>query len=297
MTLRAFGGLMTAIVIAVCAVGAAAAAERVVIGKISSRPTKQLPQLMAMADYLNANVEGIAFDVLVVPTVEAAIKAFEQGDLHMISETVFGALEIERAGVGKVRLAEWKDGKSEYHSVIVALAESDVQSIEDLRGRQLLFQDETSSSGHFLPRLDLAARGFAFESTDAAVYPKSVRYKFAGEAEQNLVIGLVRGLADAIALSDSDWQDADTVPVKMRDKLRIVHETAPMLRSTTVLSASLSDATTETLVETLTTLHERDAAAKALEAYYGITRFDRIEGRHLELLDSARGLYAIWPQS
>jgi len=103
------------------------------------------------------------------------------------------------------------EGKGEYQAIIFTRPDSDIQSIEDIRGRSFAFGARTSTQGHLLPRLMLAEVGIeladlkAFEYTgshaDCANAVISGRYEVGG-MQDTLARSLAeRGLIRIIAVS------------------------------------------------------------------------------------------------
>lgn len=63
----------------------------------------------------------------------------------------------------KVLVKGLRDGKPYHRSAIVTRTDSDIKSVEDLRGRTFAFGDVQSSSGHIAPRLVLRDAGIDIE--------------------------------------------------------------------------------------------------------------------------------------
>jgi phosphonate transport system substrate-binding protein len=67
---------------------------------------------------------------------------------------------------GRLVLRRWQRGKAEYQSLIFAKKDSGINSLQDLRGKVIAFEDPESTSGHFLPRFFLVKRGFKMVETN-----------------------------------------------------------------------------------------------------------------------------------
>lgn len=284
--------MAAAILATALAMPAQAAGNRLVIGKISQNAAKQLPRLQAMADALSValkpyGVEGV--DVRVVPSESAAARAMRNGEIDMFSETVFGALGLERAGVGKISLAEWKSGKREYHTVFFA-RKGAPQGLDALRGKKLAFQEDGSTSGYYLPRYTMERQGFTFVQDGQPASADAVRYMFAGEDEINVVVAVARGQAYAGTLSNLDWNDEETIPPALKSRLTIIHKTGPILRSVTVLRTGLDPAIKNELIDTLTAMGDDPAAKATLKKYYKVKKFQLIGPNEEAILADAKAL-------
>lgn len=269
-----------------------AAGKRLVIAKISTNAGKQLPRLRAMGDALadalkRSGIEGV--DVRVLSSERAAERAMRNGEIDMLSETVFAALSLERAGVGEIALAEWKGGQRQYHTVIFAKKGSP-KGLASLRGKKIAFQESGSTSGYYLPRYTMQQQGYKLVPDSRESSGDAVRYIFAGEDEINVVVAVARGQADAGTLSNLDWEDADTVPPALKKRLEIIHETAPILRSVTVLRKDMDPAVKRRLVEVLEGMGDDRSAQKTLKTYYKVKKFQRIGPEEETILAGAREL-------
>ena len=77
----------------------------------------------------------------------------------------------------------------------------------------------------------------------------------------------------------------------MRDELRIIHRTEPVIRSLMLARASLDDALCERIKTILETMHESSEGRAVLKKYSKVARYDRLEGEAAEQLETARSIY------
>src|SRR3989344_1359758 len=104
---------------------------------------------------------GMPVEIQVTSDYTAAIEAMRSKHIEMawfgpfsyiIAKNMAGAEAI----VNGVRRS---DGKSDYHSVIVARADSGITKLEDLKGKSFAFVDPASTSGNLIPRKMLLENG------------------------------------------------------------------------------------------------------------------------------------------
>jgi len=113
------------------------------VGRVSGNPRKHAARLLAFGQHIVDNHD--AFDdveVVLKHQPEDMIAAAERGDIDIISETVFAALQIEAAGTMKMEMREWKENARSYHSVLLVRKESPFQKLEDLRGARIAFETQ-----------------------------------------------------------------------------------------------------------------------------------------------------------
>lgn len=278
------------------AVPAMRANNRLVIGRISTNVRKHWPRLEAMANYLAAELAGqgvTGVDVKMVDTMEEMREALRAGEVDLLSETAFAAIELTQDGSAEMLMREWKSGVSDYHTVIFARRDTGVDSLADLVDRTITFEDRGSTSGYLVPRASMARQGFDLvELADTLARPPrgSIGFTF-GDDEETVVGRVIRGFADAGAISNLDWADEDEVSETDRRDLVAIHETDPIIRSIVLVRSTLDSNVKTRLALVLEQMHETDVGMETLREYWKVARFDRIEGPALDSLLNARVLH------
>ena len=270
--------------------------NRLVIGRISSNVRKHWPRLEAMANYLSAELaaDGVAgVDIRMVDTMDEMRELLIAGEVDLLSETAFAAIELTQSGGAEMLLREWKSGVSDYHTVIFARRDSGIDSLSDLVGRTIAFEDRGSTSAYLVPRAHMAQEGFDLvELDDPLARPPrgTVGYAFADD-ENNVVGRVIRGYAAAGVMSNLDWADEDEVSEVERRDLVLIESTDPIIRSIMLVRGSLDPTIKDRLAAVLQQMHQSEAGLETLREYWKVARFDRIEGPALENLLTARALH------
>ncbi len=87
-----------------------------------------------------------------------------------------------------------KNNKAEYQSVIIVSVTSQINSINDLKGKTLSFGSIDSTQGHIIPRLSLNQEGISLDDLGS--------YSYTG-SHQNCADSVIIGKAHACALQDT----------------------------------------------------------------------------------------------
>lgn len=277
--------------------------QQLTLGRITQEPGKNIDRLNGMAEYLSAVLAPNGIDAVKVVIAENPDRMGEMlrnGEVDLFSETPFVALDLMEAGLAEPLMREWKKGVAEYHSIIIARGDGEVRSLEDLRGRKVAFEDPGSTSGYFLPRAAMEAAGLSLEKLDdprSAVTGDAVGYSFA-QGEINIVAWVNRGLADAGAISNLDWEDPKKAPAQLKEGLTIIHETQPVIRSLMMVRRTLDAEMKERLASVLARMHESSKGKAALKRYFKVSRYDPLVGQAAVGLDSARRIWRLpWKQN
>ena len=185
----------------------------------------------------------------------------------------------------KPRLAIVRRDQREYHSVFFSAKNGAIRKLSDLRGKALVLQAERSTSAFAVPRAELARHGIRSEPMGLrGASPASCFYVLAG-AELNQAVWVIRGKGDAGAFNEGDWA---RLPQKLRDGLRIFHETRPLLRGLVSFRPGLSAATRRACEAAVLDLHSNAAGRAALAKADGITRFESLTPKDFAALDEWR---------
>jgi phosphonate transport system substrate-binding protein len=258
---------------------AAGEGVRLRLGVMAEEPTKpdKLIQVYdALLSVLRARLApgGIRVgELLICRDVEDLAAALRRGDADFVIETVFPTLLLRRrSGALEPALVVVRRGDREYRSVFFARKDDPIRTLKDLRGRTLVLQALRSTSAFALPRAELLREGLSLVPADHQGDPAAVRYSLAG-AEINQAFWVANGRGDAGAFNRGDW---DALPAGVRDRLRIFHETRPMLRGLLSFRTGLAARVRAAVEQALLGLHEDTEGARALQQAVGITRFERL---------------------
>lgn len=186
-------------------------------------------------------------------------------------------------------------GVPSYHTIIFVHNDSEIQSLEDLVGKTIAFEDAGSTSAYFLPSAELLSKGFEMQymrTLREARDPGSINYVFSGE-EINSTTWVHKKLVDAAALSNLDWDAEDSVPGNMLPDLRIIHRTTNFPRSVELVSPLRPLLFQNRLAEELHQAHTNPEGLTAMKRYKKTTRFDVIDDTMKESLQSAKELLSV----
>ncbi len=131
-----------------------------------------------------------------VSSYAAQVEAMRANRLH-ISGFAAGAVQdaVNQAGFVPQTMMALPDGAVGYHMEVWAHKDSDIQTPEDLRGRELALVSESSNSGFFAPRAIL------YEEFDL-LYGEDYQPAFSG-SHDNSALGVLNQDYEAAAIADS----------------------------------------------------------------------------------------------
>lgn len=259
-----------------------AAEGTLVIGKVSNSPQKNLMQMQPMVDYVVAQMGDLGItrgEVLIARDDEQMIRYIKEGKVDWVTESLFSSFKFREKAGSDLILRKWKKGVSEYRTVFITRKGSDIESLADLKGRRIAFEDPGSTSAYFLPRAVLIDQGLkpvVLSSPGKKPPGEKVGYAFAG-AELNISAWVHKGLVDAGAYSDLDWDNPENTPQAIRNDLKIFYTTFPVPRAIESVRGDLEPAIKKRLIEILIAADQSPAGREALMAYHQSSKIDPID--------------------
>jgi phosphonate transport system substrate-binding protein len=130
----------------ILSIGIAAQADVPVfeIGKFSLDPRIQVPQIQPLADYMASQMEPFGYQsgkARVYSNFDSARQALANGSLDTMTTSLYEEAQMIRGGEPRPNAIKWKNGLSEYSSLIVVEANSVIYDLKDLVGKTIAFED------------------------------------------------------------------------------------------------------------------------------------------------------------
>ena len=265
-----------------------ARAGTLVIGRVSNNPDKTYRELRPILDYVVGHLEDLGVtsgSVLVAKDKEEIIKFLKEGKVDWVQKGVFQAILYSQEAGAEIFLRSWREGAPTYYSVIFTRKDSNINSLNDLKGKKVAFQDPGSTSAFFIPLAALRRAGLELvelpSPRDKAPASK-VAYAFAGD-ELSIATWVHRRLTEAGAFHNQDWEGPTHNPPAIKKDLKIIYRSKPLPRMIELVRKDLDPKIKARIKEVLLKAHEDPAAREALKSYGPETaRFDQLSKEELE---------------
>lgn len=162
-------------------------------------------------------VTGKQVEFFAVDSNAAQLEAMRAGRLHVAGfNTGSNPFAVNFAGFVPFAMMAAKDGSYGYEMEIIVHADSDVQSIEDLKGREVAFTAPTSNSGFKAPSALLNSEFGMAEGTDFTS-------TFSG-SHDNSILGVYNKDYEAAAIANSVLTRMAERGVVEADQLRTIYK-------------------------------------------------------------------------
>lgn len=164
---------------------------------------------------------------------------------------VSGMLAYQQHGAIPFMVGVSKEtGESTYQSLILTRADSDIQTLEDLEGKDVAFVDPASTSGGLVPTFMIVSQ---LNKDPEEFFGRLV---FAGTHDAS-VMALINGSAEASAVADFLLKGMIDRGLVNQDDFRIIAESDPIAGPPLMYRDDLDEELKAGLTQAFLTLHER----------------------------------------
>jgi len=169
--------------------------------KVSPLPeeaaTEQIRKFEPLANYLSKAI-GMKVEFTPVSDYPAAVEALANKKVDLVWLGGFTHIQASRRSGGKVIPIAQRVEDTKFQSVFIAKTDSGIKSLQDMKGKQVSFGSQSSTSGHLMPRTFLLEAGLEPETAFK-------RVAYCG-AHVGTIASVVSGIVDAAALDITVWK-------------------------------------------------------------------------------------------
>jgi len=217
-----------------------------------------------MIDVIEAGM-GMEVRATVAADYTGVVEAFKNGqlDVAFLSPAAY-ILAHQEAGV-KVLLKSQRDGSAAYYGAIIVRSDSEIKTIEDLKGKRFAFGDPISASGHIFARKLML---------DAGLTPESdlEQFIYAGSHDAT-ILAVLNKKVDAGASYADDNQGKSNAWLRFldprdHDKIRVLSYTKPIPSDTISVRGDYPPELTQRLYKTITEFTDSEAGHALVKKLY-----------------------------
>ncbi len=155
-------------------------------------------------DYLVANLHQYGYtkgEFVGAHSVAEMTELMREGKIDLAIDSAFPVYIVDNL-TGAVPIADrWKGGVGVYHSAVFVKQNSPIKTVDDLKGKLLAFDSETSTVGYFLPKAELIKQGYTLtkksKPTDACAQNEICYIFVHGNVYDSVAQGIVSAGAES----------------------------------------------------------------------------------------------------
>jgi phosphonate transport system substrate-binding protein len=159
--------------------------------------TEQVRKFTPLAAYLEKRL-GMKVEFTPVSDYPAAVEALVNKKVELVWFGGFTHVQAQLRSGGKVIPIAQREEDTKFQSVFIAKTDSGIKTLADMKGKQVSFGSQSSTSGHLMPRSNLLNAGI-----DPDKDFRRVAYSGAHDAT---IASVVSGKVDAAALDITVWR-------------------------------------------------------------------------------------------
>ena len=159
--------------------------------------TEQVRKFTPLASYLEKRL-GMKVEFIPVSDYPAAVEALVNKKVDLVWFGGFTYVQAQIRSGGKIIPIAQRVEDTKFQSVFIAKTDSGIKSLADMKGKQVSFGSQSSTSGHLMPRSNLLAAGINPEKDF-----RRIAYSGAHDAT---IASVVSGKVDAAALDITVWR-------------------------------------------------------------------------------------------
>ncbi|MCE2688563.1 MAG: putative selenate ABC transporter substrate-binding protein [Rubrivivax sp.] len=159
--------------------------------------TEQVRKFTPLASYLEKRL-GMKVEFTPVSDYPAAVEALVNKKVDLVWFGGFTHVQAQLRSGGKIVPIAQREEDTKFQSVFIAKTDSGIKALADLKGKQISFGSQSSTSGHLMPRHFLL---------QAQINPEKDfrRIAYSG-AHDATIASVVSGKVDAAALDITVWR-------------------------------------------------------------------------------------------
>ena len=159
--------------------------------------TEQIRKFTPLATYLEKKL-GMKVEFTPVSDYPAAVEALVNKKVELVWFGGFTHVQAQIRSGGKIIAIAQREEDTRFQSVFIAKTDSGIKTLADMKGKQVSFGSQSSTSGHLMPRSFLLQA-----KIDPEKDFKRIAYSGAHDAT---IASVVSGKVDAAALDMTVWK-------------------------------------------------------------------------------------------
>ena len=193
---RTFSAILTC-----AALGLGTLAQAQTVFRVTTIPeeaaTEQVRKFTPLAAYLEKAL-GMKVEFTPVNDYPAAVEALVNKKVDLVWFGGFTHVQANLRSGGKIVPLAQREEDTKFQSVFIAKTDSGIKTLNDMKGKQISFGSQSSTSGHLMPRSFLLAANINPEKDF-----RRIAYSGAHDAT---IASVVSGKVDAAALDITVWK-------------------------------------------------------------------------------------------
>jgi phosphonate transport system substrate-binding protein len=240
--------------------------------------TEQIRKFGPLTKYLERTV-GMKVDFVPVNDYPAAVEALVNKQVELVWFGGFTYVQAQIRSGGKIIPIAQREEDTNFRSVFITQTNSGIKRLTDLKGKQVSFGSQSSTSGHLMPRSFLLEAGI-----DPDKDFKRVAYSGAHDAT---IAAVVSGRVDAAALDITVWRKFVSENKVETTKVDVFYTTPPYFNYNWSVHADMPAPLREKITAALLNLNMNNPEGKEILTLNRATKYIPTKPENYKGLENA----------
>ncbi len=240
--------------------------------------TEQVRKFGPITKYLERTL-GLKVEFTPVTDYPAAVEALVNKQVDVVWFGGFTHVQAQLRSGGKIIPIAQREEDTQFRSVFITQTDSGIKSLADLKGKQVSFGSQSSTSGHLMPRAFLLQA-----KLDPDRDFKRVAYSGAHDATIASVVG---GRVDAAALDITVWRKFVEDKKVDTTRVNVFYTTPPYFNYNWSVHADMPAALRERITKALLDISMGDAEGREILTLNRATKYIATKAENYKDLEAA----------
>jgi len=240
--------------------------------------TEQIRKFGPLTKYLERTV-GMKVDFVPVNDYPAAVEALVNKQVELVWFGGFTYVQAQIRSGGKIIPIAQREEDTSFRSVFITQTNSGIKRLTDLKGKQVSFGSQSSTSGHLMPRSFLLEAGIDLDKDF-----KRVAYSGAHDAT---IAAVVSGRVDAAALDITVWRKFVSENKVDTTKVDVFYTTPPYFNYNWSVHADMPAPLREKITAALLNLNMNNPEGKEILTLNRATKYIPTKPENYKGLENA----------
>lgn len=240
--------------------------------------TEQIRKFGPLSQYLEKNL-GMKVEFTPVTDYPAAVEALVNKQVDLVWFGGFTYVQAQIRSGGKIIPIAQREEDTKFRSVFITQKNSGITKLTDLKGKQVSFGSQSSTSGHLMPRTYLLEAGLNPE-----VDFKRIAYSGAHDAT---IASVVSGRVDAAALDITVWNKFVSENKVDTSKVDVFYTTPPFFNYNWSVHSDMPVALRDRITKSLLALNMNTPEGKEILTLNRATKYIPTKPQNYKGLETA----------
>ena len=262
----------------------AAEGKVIIFGRVHDDPVRAIKDRQEFVDYMAKKLAPVGIaggKIMVVEKMHLLAQALREGKVDLFHDSVVPMMVLSKRAGSVPILRQWKYGEAEYEGVIVVKINSGINTLADLKGKVIAFEEPHSTSASILPRMLLEENKLKLVEIKSRGTAKTDAVGYVYGTDGNSVNVLITGRVDA---ASTIYREIERLTPEVRETLKIIGKTITVPRQLIAVRKDLDSRIVTALKEVLTNMDKDPEGQGVLKRQQNTTKIDAIPPVSLEQL-------------